>query len=150
MPNIVANIDVRRPNKQRRVLTKSKVYNAITNKNVNIPRYRSRCQCCCRSGVRRTPERSCSPSACVPRECASRSDDYVLARPASLQTSRATRRNFVAATQRRMGIPVLRSHLLRPSRPRVGEPVAPLIATNSINPLGIGRRPRSLRVHGLI
>jgi len=26
--------------------------------------------------------------------------------------------------------------------PRVGEPVAPLIVTNSINPLGIGQRPR--------
>lgn len=48
--------------------------------------------------VRVSGEHSCSPSAFVPRECASRSEDYVLARPASLQTSRATRRNFVVAT----------------------------------------------------
>lgn len=99
MLNIVTDTGARRSYKRRRVL-KSKGYNAITNKNVNIRRYRSRCRRCCRSGVWRTAEHSCSPSAFVPRECASRSEDYVLARPASLQTSRAIRRNFVAATAR--------------------------------------------------
>lgn len=60
-----------------------------------------RCRCRCRPGVWRTAEQLVFghlPS--FPRECACRSEDYVLARPASLQTSRATRRNFVAATAR--------------------------------------------------
>jgi len=142
------NIGVRRSNKRHRVL-KSKSYNTITNKNVNILRYRSRSQCCCRSGVWRTPEHSCSPSAFVSSGMRLPFRGLRISTPGVLTNESSHTPQLCSRNSAGWAFRFSAPHL-RPSRPRVGEPVAPLIATNSINPLGISRRPRSLRVHGLI